>query len=68
MPEPGDDHLTKTKATAAGVPNPGSKEALELGCLCPVLDNCHGLGRGQDGERYGWWVNGYCPIHMMEVR
>lgn len=25
-------------------PNPGSKEARDLGCTCPVLDNAHGRG------------------------
>lgn len=26
------------------VPNPGSDEAMDLGCVCPVLDNAHGKG------------------------
>jgi hypothetical protein len=31
-------------------PNPGSDEALALGCTCPVLDNGHGQGyMGQPG-------------------
>lgn len=25
-------------------PNPGSKEAQNMGCLCPVLDNANGKG------------------------
>lgn len=30
------------------IPNPGSNEAIDLGCTCPVLDNCRGKGvRGQ---------------------
>jgi len=28
----------------AKVPNPGSDEAIEQGCSCPVLDNHHGKG------------------------
>ena len=26
------------------LPNPGSKQAQDIGCLCPVLDNAHGKG------------------------
>ena len=29
-----------------GAPNPGSPEAVKLGCICPVLDNCHGKVAG----------------------
>lgn len=45
------------------VPNPGSLEAIELGCTCAVLDNCHGAGRGGDGEKFGWFITGGCPVH-----
>lgn len=34
----------REKPTTNAVPNPGSDEALRLGCLCPVLDNAHGRG------------------------
>jgi len=44
-------------------PNPGSPQAQERGCTCPVMDNCRGLGRGRDGESNGWWINGDCPLH-----
>jgi|WetSurMetagenome_2_1015567.scaffolds.fasta_scaffold10860_12 hypothetical protein len=43
------------------VPNPGSDEAIKLGCTCPVLDNSHGWG-----SMYGegtFWMNQNCPIH-----
>lgn len=40
-------------------PNPGSTEARELGCLCPIMDNNYGAGRG-DGHFY---INGACPVH-----
>lgn len=26
------------------VPNPGSDEAIDRGCTCPILDNAHGAG------------------------
>ena len=42
-------------------PNPGSDEAVEQGCTCPVLDNAHGKGYLlQPGV---FWINEHCPIH-----
>ena len=38
---------------------PGSEEAIELGCLCPVLDNHHGAGT-PNGL---FWISAGCPIH-----
>lgn len=48
-------------------PNPGSDEALALGCLCPVLDNAHGAGawggtKDENGELLFWRVDD-CPLH-----
>jgi hypothetical protein len=45
--------------------NPGSSEALEWGCLCPVLDNAHGAGCGMtDGDNgITFWVSEECPLH-----
>lgn len=44
------------------VPNPGSDEAIEMGCRCAVLDNRHGLGayNVEDGV---FWISGDCPLH-----
>lgn len=42
---------------------PGSPEAQEAGCTCPVLDNEHGLGRGGCGAKFGWYMVETCPIH-----
>jgi hypothetical protein len=36
---------------------PGSDDAIEKGCTCPVLDN----GRGRVGPPY--WVRDDCPLH-----
>lgn len=47
----------------ADKPKPGSNEAIEQGCVCPVIDNGHGKGHLGDGEKYGWWTNADCPIH-----
>src|SRR4030042_5309840 len=46
------------------VPNPGSKEALVQGCICPVLDNEHGKGvyQNEKGE-WQFWINTDCPLH-----
>ena len=50
------------------VPNPGSDEALELGCTCPVIDNGHGKGMygGQVTDEHGrtmFIFHEACPIH-----
>lgn len=41
------------------IPNSGSDEARKLGCICPVLDNCHGHGDGP------FWIIIGCPLHML---
>ena len=38
--------------------NPGSREAIAEGCLCPVLDNNHGVGVGGS-----FWMVDNCPLH-----
>lgn len=45
-------------------PNPGSYEAKELGCTCPVLDNEFGQGAyiDEDGNPQ-FWINMDCPLH-----
>lgn len=50
--------MTKKKTK---IPNPGSDEAIELGCTCPVLDNGH--GHGAYGQTDLFWNNGDCPLH-----
>lgn len=49
------------------IPNPGSPEAHELGCLCPRMDNANGRGYmggvvGQDGKTV-FVVRMDCPLH-----
>lgn len=49
-------------------PNPGSKEALAIGCMCPALDNSHGKGAFGGMARDGnnevlFWISQICPIH-----
>ncbi len=50
------------------VPNPGSDEAAELGCLCPRMDNRYGRGYWDepqpDGTRKPQFVVSLdCPLH-----
>ena len=53
-------------------PNPGSQEAIDQGCLCPVEDNCRGLGlpiTTSEGElQIAFWMSGDCPLHGIEER
>jgi len=49
-----DDNKVSTET-----PTPGSDEAIALGCICPVMDNGHGRGRG-DGT---FWIIEGCPVH-----
>ena len=48
-------------------PNPGSDEAIALGCTCPVLDNGRGKGFVLDGKRV-FWKNAKCPLHGFDPR
>jgi hypothetical protein len=41
--------------------NPGSNGAQDLGCICPVLDNNHGIRAPWPPD--GWYVVEGCPIH-----
>jgi hypothetical protein len=49
-------------------PKPGSKEAIEAGCKCPVIDNHHGEGipmvhpDTQEIQR-AYWMDADCIIH-----
>ena len=42
-------------------PNPGSGEALDMGCTCPVMDNRRGTRfMGYSGV---YAINQTCPVH-----
>lgn len=45
-------------------PPPGSKEAVERGCTCPIGDNNHGIGT-KDGN---YWVARDCPLHAVATK
>jgi hypothetical protein len=42
-------------------PTPGSDEAIQIGCTCPVMDNAH--GQGAYGQPDTFWVSVDCPVH-----
>jgi len=46
-------------------PNPGSKEAQDKGCTCPILDNHYGQGVGDPPQ---FWMNGDCPLHGISTQ
>ena len=50
----------QTKVT----PQPGSSEAINQGCTCPVMDNNNGKGIGpmKDGTMM-FWRSGGCTLH-----
>lgn len=48
-------------------PPPGSNEAIELGCKCPVIDNAHGKGIVINGEVM-YWYSQDCGIHNQSLK
>lgn len=46
-------------------PPPGSREAVDQGCTCPVLDNGYGRGSGRVDEAGQplYWKSEGCPLH-----
>ena len=45
-------------------PNPGSDEAIALGCTCPVMDNNY--GKGYMGMEDVFWYSANCPVHQLD--
>lgn len=43
-------------------PTPGSAEAVDLGCTCPIIDNHYGKGVPMNGKRFHW-TEADCPLH-----
>lgn len=48
--------------------NPGSDEAVKLGCICPIVDNAHGKGYipATATEPAGFIISLGCPVHDPE--
>lgn len=50
-------------------PNPGSMDALRLGCQCPMVDNNYGQGVKGETNKDGspvFWISSDCPVHTEE--
>lgn len=47
-------------------PNPGSKEAQEQGCICPVVDNNYGEGFAWGKGKKCFWMTDGCPLHRQK--
>jgi len=45
------------------VPNPGSQEAINAGCICAIYDNYHGEGFYYGGTEKCFWITQGCPVH-----
>lgn len=43
------------------IPNPGSTEAYEQGCACPIMDNNY--GKGYMGMKDTFVYSTTCPLH-----
>lgn len=56
------DRKNPTVKDSLTVPSPGSPEAVEMGCTCPVIDNCHGKGVPINGKPY-FIMFISCPLH-----
>jgi len=46
--------------------NPGSQEARDAGCICPVLDNSY--GKGYYMQPGVFVMREDCPLHGAEVK
>ena len=53
-------------------PNPGSPEAVEQGCICPIAVNHYGKGvptthGSQQDEARSFWKSNECPLHGKDL-
>jgi len=51
-------------------PNPGSEEALVLGCTCARMDNNGGRFAPLRDPETGaglWWITEGCPVHHVRA-
>ena len=42
---------------------PGTKKAIEAGCVCPVVDNHYGAGVPSNTGEQLYWYSGECKYH-----
>lgn len=43
--------------------NPGSPDAVDMGCRCPIMDNHYGRGIPCGDDEPKFWVTPNCPLH-----
>ena len=43
--------------------NPGSPEAIKMGCTCAVIDNNYGHGFSFGDSEPMFWIDGSCKLH-----
>ena len=55
------------KTAYRGKPAPGSKQAIQAGCTCPIYDNCHGWGTLLYGKGK-YYIRLDCPIHAIHSK
>lgn len=53
------------KAHSPVKPNPGTQEAQDKNCICPVIDNHYGKGRFGNEEVFIY--NTECQLHTAEI-
>jgi len=59
---------TTREGWAKDAPNPGSDEAVRLGCTCAIMDNHHGRGMTSGygtPEEPAFWITEGCPLHAV---
>ena len=49
------------------IPPPGSQEAIDQGCKCPVLDNGHGRGAYIKDDEWIFWYSTDCDLHSQQA-
>lgn len=59
-------HLSYRGWKIKPIPSPGSDDAVDVFCTCPVLDNGH--GRGYMGMPRIYVMQADCPLHGMPVK
>lgn len=57
--------MSKIKAHSPAKPNPGTQEAIDKNCTCPVIDNHYGKGRFGNEEVFIY--NTECPLHTVDI-
>ena len=59
--------MTSSQPNQPDYPNPGSDEAIECGCTCPVLDNHYGHGVPNSNGGVDFWYTSDCPVHAGDL-